>query len=134
MDLVELRLNDNRGLSKSLRERIHNEGKPRVVKTHFFLMREANNDYIFSHNPPTSIRRLEGDVWKGYTGDGYSFDRIITYHWRDTDPEINFSAFAKFKTYRSNIVTLGIFILGILVFGIFSGLVANWAFNHFTGG
>ena len=47
-------------------------------------MREASDDYVYSHKPPNGSRQLEADLWKSYVGDNYSFDKMIAYHWKET--------------------------------------------------
>ena len=124
-ELVDFRINEKRNLNSSLLERIHSEGEVSFSKTHLFLMREASDDYVYSHKPPDGSRQLEEDLWKSYIGGDYPFDKMIAYHWKETDTHPSFSAFAKFRYIRCTPLTIAIFIAIIIVLGFVSGLVAN---------
>jgi len=124
-ELVDFRINEKRNLNGSLLERIHSEGEVSFNKTHLFLMREASDDYVYSHKPPNASRQLEVDLWKGYIGGDYPFDNMIAYHWKETDTHHSFSAFAKFRYIRCNPFTIATFIIIIVILGILSSLVAN---------
>jgi hypothetical protein len=129
-ELVDFRINEKRNLNGSLLERIHSEGEVSFNKTHLFLMREASDDYVYSHKPPNASRQLEADLWKGYISGDYPFDKMIAYHWKETDTHHSFSAFAKFRYIRCTSKTITIFIVIIIVLGFVSGLVANFIFSH----
>lgn len=132
-ELVDFRLNEKRNLNSTLLERMRSEGgDPSLAKTHFFLMREASDDYVFSHKPPTSSRRLEKDIWEEYVGDNHSFDRIIAYHWKEPSQHPSFSAFVKFRSLRCSRRTIAIFVLGVTILGIISSFIANLLFAHFS--
>ncbi len=124
-ELVDFRLNEKRNLNSSLLERMRSEGEVSFTKTHLFLMREASDDYIYSHKPPNGSRQLELDLWRGYIGSDYSFDNIIAYHWKETNTHDSFSAFVKFRFIHCNPLTIATFIIIIIILGILAGLVAN---------
>lgn len=129
-ELVDFRLNEKRNLNSSLLERMHLEGEVSFTKTHLFLMREASDDYVYSHKPPNGSRQLEVDLWRGYVGDDYSFDKIIAYHWKETNTHHSFSAFVKFRYIRCNPLTIATFIVIIIILGFLSSLAANFFFLH----
>ena len=124
-ELVDFRINEKRNLNSSLLERIHSEGEVRFSKTHLFLMREASDDYVYSHKPPDGSRQLEAALWKSYVGGSHPFDKMIAYHWKETDMHYSFSAFVKFKYIRCTRLTIAIFIAIIIVLGFVSALAAN---------
>ena len=124
-ELVDFRINEKRNLNGSLLERIHSEGEVSFNKTHLFLMREASDDYVYSHKPPSDSRQLEVDLWKSYIGGDYPFDKMIAYHWKETDTHHSFSAFVKFRYIRCTRLTIAIFIAIIIILGFLSGLAAN---------
>ena len=128
-ELVDFRINEKRNLNSSLLERIHSEGEVSFNKTHLFLMREASDDYVYSYKPPNSSRQLEVDAWKGYIGGDYSFDKIIAYHWKETNMHYSFSAFVKFRYIHCSPLTILIFIIIIIMLGFLSGLAANFVFS-----
>lgn len=129
-ELVDFRLNEKRNLNSSLLERIRGEGEVNFTKTHLFLMREASDDYVYSHKPPHGSRQLELDLWKEYIGGDYSFDNIIAYHWKETNTHNSFSAFVKFRFIRCNPLTITTFIIIIIILGILAGLIADILFLH----
>ena len=129
-ELIDFRLNEKRNLNSSLLERMRLEGEVSFNKTHLFLMREASDDYVYSHKLPSGSRQLEVDLWKSYIGDDYSFDKIIAYHWKETNTHNNFSAFVKFRYIRCNPLTIATFIIIIIILGFLSGLAANILFSH----
>jgi hypothetical protein len=129
-ELVDFRLNEKRNLNSSLLEKMRLEGEVSFTKTHLFLMREASDDYVYSHKPPNGSRQLERDLWKGYIGGDYSFDNIIAYHWKETNTHNSFSAFVKFRFIRCNPLTIATFIIIIIILGILAGLAANYLFLH----
>ena len=128
-ELVDFRLNEKRNLNSSLLERMRLEGEVSFSKTHLFLMREASDDYVYSHKPPNNSRQLEVDLWKEYIGEDYSFDRIIAYNWKETAIHNSFSAFVKFRFIRCNPSTIVTFIVIIIILGTLSGLAANYFFS-----
>lgn len=128
-ELVDFRLNEKRNLNSSLLERMRLEGEVSFIKTHLFLMREASDDYVYSHKPPNGSRQLEVDLWKGYIGGDYSLDKVIAYHWKKTNIHSSFSAFVKFRYIRCNPLTIATFIFIIIILGSLSGLAANFVFS-----
>ena len=124
-ELVDFRINEKRNLSGSLLERIYSEGEVSFSKTHLFLMREASDDYVYSHKPPDGSRQLEADLWKNYIGGDHPFDKMIAYHWKETDTHYSFSAFVKFRYIRCNPSTIATFIAIIIILGFLSALAAN---------
>jgi len=124
-ELVDFRLNEKRNLDSSLLERMRSEGEVRFSKTHLFLMRDASDDYVYSHKPPNGSRQLELDLWTGYVGDNSSLDKTIAYHWKEANTHSSFSAFVKFRFMRCSWRTIVTFIVVIFTLGILSGFVAN---------
>lgn len=125
-ELVDFRINEKRNLNGSLLERIHSEGEISFSKTHLFLMREASDDYVYSHKPPHGSRQLEADLWKSYIGGNYPFDKMIAYHWKEIDMHHSFSAFAKFRYIHCTPKTILIFIVIIVALGLLSSFLANF--------
>jgi hypothetical protein len=123
-ELIDFRVNEKRNLPSSLLETIHENGDVRFTKTHFFLMREASDDYVFSHKPPGG-RQLEKGIWKEYVGEDYSFEQVTAYHWKDATPHDSFSIFVKFRSFHSGIGTILIAIGAIILLGIISGFLGN---------
>ncbi|MFC1987918.1 hypothetical protein ACFLVH_05195 [Chloroflexota bacterium] len=123
-ELIDFRVNENRILPDSLLETIRKNGAIKFKKTHFFLMREASDDYIFSHKPPGG-RQLERDTWKAYVGKDYSFEQITAYHWKEATLHDSFSVFAKFRSFHSGWRTILIAIGAIVILGIISGFLGN---------
>jgi hypothetical protein len=129
-ELVDFRINEKRNLNPSLSERIRSEGQVSFSKTHLFLMREASDDYVYSHKPPYDSRQLEADLWKSYIGDDHPFDKMIAYHWKETGTHYSFNAFVKFRYIRCTPLTIFIFIVIIIILGFVSALAANFVFSH----
>jgi len=124
-ELADFRVNEKRNLDDSLLRRMRSEGEVSFSKTHLFLMREANEDYVYSHRPPNSSRQLELDLWKGYVAKHYLTDRIIAYQWKETGKHDSFSAFIKFRFLRSNRLTIATFIAVVIGLGVLAGVLAN---------
>ena len=127
-ELIDFRVNEKRNLPSSLLETIHEDGNGRFTKTHFFLMREASDDYIFSHKPPGG-RQLEKDIWKEYVGENYSFEQVTAYHWKDAALHDSFSVFVKFRSFHSGLRTILIAISAIILLGIISGFLGNFLYS-----
>jgi hypothetical protein len=127
-ELIDFRLNEKRNLPNSLLEVIRQNGEVRFTKTHFFLMREASDDYIFSHKPPGG-RRLEKDIWKSYVGEDCPFEQITAYHWKETIPHDSFSVFVKFRSFQSNLRMILVAVSVIVVIGIISGFLGNLLYS-----
>jgi hypothetical protein len=123
-ELVDFRVNDKRDLNESLLERIRTEGEIKFSKIHFFLMRNASDDYVYSYRPPSSSRKLE-DVWRKYVAENYSLARTIAYDWKESGELPSFSAFAKFKSLRCSFWTILVFILVIIALGILSSFLGS---------
>jgi len=130
-ELIDFRVNENRNLPVSLRETIRQHGNIHFTKTHLFLMREASDDYVFSHKPPSG-RQLEKDTWKTYVGLDRPFEHITAYHWKDTAPHSSFSMFVKFRSFQSNMRTVLITVGVIVVVGIISGCLGNLLYSLTT--
>jgi len=131
-ELIDFRLNEKRNLPSSLLEIVHQNGDVRFTKTHFFLMREASDDYVFSHKPPGG-RQLEKDIWETYVGADYSFEQITAYHWKEATPHDSFSIFVKFRSFHSNLRTILIAIGAIIILGIISGFFGNLIYTWIHG-
>jgi len=127
-ELIDFRVNEKRILPDSLLETIRQNGDVVFTKTHFFLMREASDDYIFSHKPPGG-RQLEKDTWKTYVGEDYSFEQITAYHWKEAASHDSFSVFAKFRSFHSGWRTILIAIGAIIFLGIISGFLGNLLYS-----
>lgn len=127
-ELIDFRVNEKRILPDSLLEMIRQNGAVVFTKTHFFLMREASDDYIFSHKPPGG-RQLEKDTWKTYVGEDYSFEQITAYHWKEATSHDSFSIFAKFRSFHSGWRTILIAIGAIIFLGIISGFLGNLLYS-----
>ena len=123
-ELIDFRVNEKRNLPGSLLETIRENGEVVFTKTHFFLMREASDDYIFSHKPPGG-RQLEKDIWKTYVGEDYSFEQITAYHWKEAASHDSFSVFAKFRSFHSGWRTILIAVGVVILLGIIGGFIAN---------
>lgn len=124
-ELVDFRINEKRNLNGSLLERIHSDGEVSFSKTHLFLMREASDDYVYSHKPPHGSRQLEADLWKSYIGGDHPFNKMIAYHWKETDTHDSFSAFAKFRYIHCTPTTIFLFVVIIVALGFLSSFLAN---------
>lgn len=127
-ELVDFRLNEKRNLPSSLLEAVRQNGEVRFTKTHFFLMREASDDYIFSHKPPAG-RQLEKDLWRSYIGDDYSFKQITAYHWKEIVLHDSFSIFVKFRSFHSGLRTILIAVVVIIILGTISSFLGNLLFS-----
>jgi hypothetical protein len=127
-ELIDFRVNEKRNLPGSLLEAIRQNGDVVFTKTHFFLMREASDDYIFSHKPPGG-RQLEKDIWKTYVGEDYSFEQITAYHWKEATQHDSFSVFVKFRSFHSGLRTVFIAIGAIILLGIISGFLGNLLYS-----
>ena len=91
-------------------------------------MREASDDYVFSHKPPIG-RQLEKDVWKEYVGEDYSFEQVIAYHWKEAALHDSFSVFVKFRSFHSGVRTILIAIGAIILLGTVSGFLGNLLYS-----
>ena len=127
-ELIDFRVNEKRNLPKSLLETVRENGGMHFTKTHFFLMREARDDYVFSDKPPRG-RQLEKDTWKAYVGEDYSFEQITAYHWKKSEPHDSFSVFSKFRSFHSNTRTVLIAVALIIILGIISGFMGNLVYS-----
>ncbi|MGA9048047.1 MAG: hypothetical protein WB588_03550 [Dehalococcoidia bacterium] len=126
-ELVDFRVNEKRNLPASLLELIRGEVKTSFKISHFFLMREAKDDYIFSHSLPAG-RQLESHIWTSYVGTEYPFHRVIAYRWSETDPS-SLCIFIKFKSFRSNKWTIIVTLTLILIFGVIGSCIGNKVFS-----
>ena len=131
-ELIDFRVNEKRNLPGSLLETIRQNGDVVFTKTHFFLMREASDDYIFSHKPAGG-RQLEKDIWKTYVGKEYSFEQITAYHWKEATSHDSFSVFAKFRSFHSGWRTILIAVGVVILLGTIGGFIANLLYSLLTG-
>jgi hypothetical protein len=127
-ELIDFRVNEKRNLPGSLLETVRQNGDVHFTKTHFFLMREASDDYIFSHKPPGG-RQLEKNIWKAYVGEDYSFEQITAYHWKEAVPHDSFSVFVKFRSFHSGLRTILIAVGVVILLGIVGGFLANLLYS-----
>lgn len=128
-ELIDFRLNEKRNLHSSLLEVLRQNGDVCFTKTHFFLMREASDDYVFSHKPPGG-RQLEKDIWKVYVGEAYSFEQITAYHWKESVPHGSFNVFVKFRSFHSSWRTILTAIVAIIIIGVISGFLGNLLYSQ----
>jgi hypothetical protein len=117
-EIIDFRVNQRRNLPDSLVE-ITKKGIPvKFTKTHFFLMREASDDYIFSQGLH-DCRGLEKDIWEEYIGGKYNFKRITAYHWKESELHSDFGIFSKFRSFHAGWWTLlaALIIIGLGILG-----------------
>ncbi|MHB8085740.1 MAG: hypothetical protein ACYDHZ_07930 [Dehalococcoidia bacterium] len=130
-ELIDFRVNEKRNLPSSLLETVNQNGNIHFTKTHFFLMREASDDYIFSHKPPGG-RQLEKDIWKTYVGEDYSFKQITAYHWKEVAMHDSFNIFVKFRSFHSGFRMILITALVLIGLGIISNCLWHLLYLWFN--
>lgn len=131
-ELVDFRLSETRNLNQSLLEEMRRHNRTKFSKVHFFLMREAHYDYVFSNVPLAGSRQLETDLWKPYVPSDCQIDKVIAYHWKQKEVG-DFSAFAKYKFETNNWKTIAKFLLVLLLLSILAGFVGSIIANWVTG-
>lgn len=137
-EIVDFRINEIRSLDKSLVEKMDSDGGlPFIGKIHFILLRNAKDDYIFSHKPITSCRELEKEIWKTYlelNNRKYHKDKILAYHWKEeskNDPKSDpaFRSLIKMKFEKNNCKTMAKYLLIIAVLSVSFNLLSSFIYN-----
>jgi len=121
-ELVDFRINEKRNLDSTLLAEIHENGEVNFKPIHFFLMREAYYDYIFSCKKLYRSRDLEEELWDSYVGENYSFGKIIAYQWKEECSE-SFNEFVKFRFRISNSSTIVIYVIFALLIAAIGGVI-----------
>ncbi len=132
-EVIDFRINEKRGLDKTLLQKIENNIAANIKKIHFFLLRNAKDDYIFSHKAMISCRELEDDMWQDYLGSGYQQDKVLAYHWKESDSEgkiESFNALIKMKFEKYNLLTILFYLAVITILSISWNLAASYIFKH----
>lgn len=127
MEIVDFRINETRSLPNDVG--VFNTRSHKGV-VHFFLVREIDSDYYFSHTNFRRTRLLEKKEWSNYLsleGDDFFDNQFIIYHWRQELEGKNdhFHAFAKFKKTHTGSNQIVTFLAIVFLLGLFSGMAAN---------
>ena len=147
-EILDFHVNEKRSLTEDVLNLIFKEGSVRFTKTHLFLMRSQSFDYVFSHPLPVDARTLESKIWTAYLGEDFSYNQLLSYHWRQKNEKaqvtpINEKAqatpnyesiniFAKLRIIRSGKLKIVIFLGVILLIGIIGNLAASWIWGWIT--
>ena len=136
-EIVDFRVNEIRNLPPKIVSYLSNDSC--ITSVHFFLIRETNSEHKLSHSEFKRCRILEKNLWDIYLSvpPGISIpDQMLIYHWKEPlkKPDEqkyldNFSAFAKFSTITVTGWTVTCFLVFILAWGAFSGVIGNYVYS-----
>ena len=138
-EILDFCVNSARHLPNKLLEDIAQNKNFFINKIHFFYICSYCENYTLSHQPFHSVRKLEDGVWLDYikaTEDIHNLnleETFIAYHWKDkaTDSKKveDFNVFLKTNFRDKNWRTIGKYIIYLLLFAVFTGLLSNCIFS-----
>lgn len=111
-DLVEyldFRFNRIRNLPKNIRKEIFSNSFM-FEKINFFIISSIENDVVNGYKTFDKIRILEEDVWSKYLDKKIETNMVI-YQWKEDKTKEDLSAFVKFRTRKTGILTYLIFVV-----------------------
>jgi hypothetical protein len=135
MEIFDFRLNSTRHLPLEVIEKMDAAARFKLKKAHFFLICSYKENFVLSHTPYLSARRLEKGVWDNYI-DLNIKESILAYQWtKKSQGEDGLDAFGVLTktSYRyNNWQTILRYAVVALVFSVVAGIAANTVFYNFT--
>lgn len=141
-EIFDFRINSTRHLPNKLLEEIADSCSFNIVKVHLFYICSYRENYILSHCPFHSVRKLEENVWDDYIfgtsnkTNNHNDETMIAYHWKvksDMDNPIDdFDVFLKTTFRHNDWSTIIKYIIFLTIFAICSGLITNYIFSRFV--
>lgn len=131
-EVVDFRVNESRNLPKTIREKVATCRN--IHKVHFFLIRNESSEFKIGHTDYDRCRILEDKLWDTYlceNKDPQIKTKMLIYHWKTTTGKKvdYFSAFARFVTRKVRWKEIIYIILGVIVLGVSSSLIATCLIN-----
>ena len=135
-EVIDFRVNEKRNLTPSLLEKIKNHFY--FTKIHYLLLRNSEDEFLFSNKQIYSSRELEKDVWQKYI-DGhkykYKYRRILAYHFKEKQQDgkdniTSYNLLAKFKIEKQNYRTIIKYLSIILVVSILIENLSNFIYDE----
>lgn len=135
-EVLDIRVNESRNLQNTLLDKMK-DGRFNFTKVHFLHLRDASDDFVFSHKPLSASRQLEPDLWRDYVEGGLNVDNILAYHWKEKNAADSYNAlvkskFRKFNWLRILTYTIATIIIA-LVLNTAGGLLSNKVPGYFQG-
>jgi len=136
-ETIDFRFNESRGLPSEIYNKIGEQKKFNIKKVHFLFICNSSEDFMLSHLPYGSCRRLEDEVWDKYLEDISSINKsLITYHWKEDkskkDEKIeSFNALVKTKFTHTNTKTFLIYLGFILLITVGFNLLSSLLYDSF---
>ncbi|MEN8135001.1 MAG: hypothetical protein ABFS18_05625 [Thermodesulfobacteriota bacterium] len=141
-EILDFRINSARHLPNKLLEEMSEHRVFDVGKIHFFYICSYCENYILSHQPFHSVRKLEDGIWKEYICATHNLQNIsteetfIAYHWKkksNIDSKIeDFNVFLKTNFRDKNLLTIVKYVAFLLLFSVFAGLITNFIYSELT--
>lgn len=143
LELTELRLNEQRSFPPSIARKAQ-ANSFKIVRVHYFLIRELGHALITQHAPLRKVRRLEAKLWASYlrgmavptkraAEEERLLSRLVIYHWREGDEAKPIEDFTAFASFQASTPGLLFYIIGITLLGAIGGALGDWGKNHWGG-
>lgn len=138
-EIFDFRINSKRHLPNKLFEEISRENSFVLKKIHLFYICSYRENYVLSHKPFFSARKLEEEIWDEYISGSLEKpsmqekDTIIAYHWKQKEKEDTpieeFSVLLKTTFRHYNWTTITCYLLFLTIFTMIAGVLSNYVYS-----
>ena len=134
IEIIDFRLNELRDLPAHIGNKLNHA--PLFKCIDFFLIRDINDEFCLAHDKYKRCRLLEKTSWSNYLifkQQKLTLPRqMLIYHFQQKKdkPTERYNAFAKFVRVQISFLTIILFITYLIVFGIWSSLIASFVIEY----
>jgi len=140
LELTELRLNEQRSFPHSIAKRA-SANAFKIVRVHYFLIRELGHALVTQHAPLRKVRRLEAKLWASYlrgreiaardaAEEERLLSRLIIYHWREGSKEDPIQDFTAFASFQASTPGLLFYMIGVILLGAIGSALNDWGKSY----
>ncbi len=128
--IIDFRVNEKRALPENLNMLLQKEKLFNIKVIHFLLLMDISYKLACT-GLDYSMRALEDNLWSEYLDNEYETGCLVGYHWKSKVNEIdkgieNFNSYIRIKEVKINIITILIYVLGVMIIGVITSLIAGY--------
>ncbi|MDK0862298.1 hypothetical protein P5F16_01120 [Clostridium perfringens] len=131
--IIDFRVNEKRALPENLNMLLQKNNQFKIKTIHFLLLMDINYKLACTGLDYT-MRALEDKLWEEYLDDKYETGCLVGYHWKESNDNgiENFNSLIRIKDIESNFITIGIYIIGVIVLSIISSIISSVLYDYWV--
>lgn len=131
--IIDFRVNEKRALPENLNMLLQKEKLFNIKVIHFLLLTDTNYKLACTGLNYT-MRALEDDLWEDYIDRKYEQGSLVGYHWKESAENNksveNFNSYIRIKEIKINIITIIIYVLGVIIVGTIASLISSYLYSQ----